>query len=485
MYLGYPIKISSTTMKKIATFLFCLLPLMLLAQKNKALRFQIEGYNAGTARLAGFYGDEYFQADTARIAADGSMVFERVLGYPSGLYFLLLPDKQQVQFLIDSTRQTPIALRSRREQLIAAMQIPADDVDNTLLYQNLAFQSRWQPQMEAAQRDLNQIPMQTADNRWSVAKQKVETLERELEQHLEPLRTTYRNTFFAAFKLAGQNPKIPYNPQPQNIAYSNALRNEYRSHFWDGTTFGDGRLLATPVMVNKVRRYIKELTPQLPDSINAAADWLIEKIQAERGDKEIFKFVVNYIALQYKPARTSLMDGEAVYSHLILKYFTPELAFWSNTKELDNLRNEAQKMRPSIVGAIGQDVQGYNASGQAQRLYDLKAKVKILFIYNPDCEHCQEETPKLRAFYELWRSRGVEIFSIASMASDVAQWQNFAKKYGVNWTDVVDFKLESRYNDKYFIDITPEIYVLDTNNRIVAKNLKASQLEEVIAPMVK
>jgi hypothetical protein len=75
--------------------------------------------------------------------------------------------------------------------------------------------------------------------------------------------------------------------------------------------------------------------------------------------------------------------------------------------------------------------------------------------------------------------KGLSIFSIASMA-EREKWKNFRQKYGVNWIDVIDPQLESQYNLKYYIDITPEIYLLDKNNIIIAKNLKPEQIAEVL-----
>ena len=48
----------------------------------------------------------------------------------------------------------------------------------------------------------------------------------------------------------------------------------------------------------------------------------------------------------------------------------------------------------------------------------------------------------------------------------------------MNWTDVYDPALESRFHEKYFVDITPELYVLDKNNIIIGKNLKPEPLPE-------
>ena len=84
----------------------------------------------------------------------------------------------------------------------------------------------------------------------------------------------------------------------------------------------------------------------------------------------------------------------------------------------------------------------------------------------------------MRAFYDTWKSRGIEVFSIVANAKNREEWLSFQKKYLINWTDIFDPQLESRYHEKYFVDITPELYVLDRNNKIIGKNLKPEQLPE-------
>ena len=64
------------------------------------------------------------------------------------------------------------------------------------------------------------------------------------------------------------------------------------------------------------------------------------------------------------------------------------------------------------------------------------------------------------------------------------KWLSFGTKFGIEWTDVIDPTLESKYNEKYYIDITPEIYILDKNKNIIYKNLKANQLEALLGEII-
>ncbi|MEZ4907766.1 MAG: DUF5106 domain-containing protein [Saprospiraceae bacterium] len=114
----------------------------------------------------------------------------------------------------------------------------------------------------------------------------------------------------------------------------------FRAEFWDGFDFNEPGLIYTPAFYNKLNRYFTELVPQQQDSINKYADVLMKLA----GDNdEYYKTISNWIALKYEPGKTKLMDGEAVYSHIILDYFTPEKAKWLDDVSITTLRKELEK----------------------------------------------------------------------------------------------------------------------------------------------
>ena len=100
-------------------------------------------------------------------------------------------------------------------------------------------------------------------------------------------------------------------------------------------------------------------------------------------------------------------------------------------------------------------------------------------MFNPDCEHCQEQSPKLVQFYREWKNKGVEVFGIG-VDTNTEEWRAYLKKTGMDaWPNVFDPTNKAIYG-KYFVDITPELYVLNPDRTIIAKNLKVNQIAEVI-----
>ena len=458
-----------------AVLLTFLLPISVLsAQKTTKVNIKISGYTeGGTLKLLGCLFDQNYMADTAKMSPDGSVSFLNPEGFKEGIYYILTPDKNNFQFFI-AGGENDFTLKTTKDNLVLGMEV-VGSTENQLLYDNARYQTALEAKYNALSQQARALQPNTPQS-IELTKQ-MQTLLDDRDVKLSAMKQQYPNALFTKFKVAGQNPKIRMAYRPNGTLDSLATMSNYRMDWWKDVDFTDGRLLRTPVFFTKLKRYINEFTSQHQDSLIVATDYLLDKTLA---NKELFNAAASWIASQYKPGLSKLMDGEAVYSHIVLKYFTDENVEGISKEDLASTRKRATEMQPSLMGKIGQDVWGVDKNNQRRSLHSINATFKIVFIYNPDCEHCQEATPKLREVYDQWKSRGLEVFSIVANAKGRDEWQNFAKKYGVNWTDVWDPQLESRFHEKYFVDITPELYILDKNNKIIAKNLKPEQVPELL-----
>jgi thiol-disulfide isomerase/thioredoxin len=98
-------------------------------------------------------------------------------------------------------------------------------------------------------------------------------------------------------------------------------------------------------------------------------------------------------------------------------------------------------------------------------------------MYSPDCEHCQKDADEIQRIYTKWKDKGVEFYAIAVNTTD-AEWRAFINLHKFTFINVFDPTNRAIYA-KYYVDVTPELYVLDKNRTIVAKNLHAEQLEAI------
>lgn len=438
--------------------------------KSALISFQLEGEIGGKAYLIGQFCDQYYRADSSSIDPSGKMSFQRDSLYHAGLYFIYVNNAIAIQVLLDDDQV--FAMKTKKEDPIKFMSIDGS-LENDLLYKNLKFEQEIDAKFKAVAAKMAATTEGTDD--YLKIKAEQDRLISDRKAHLEQFKTQYPTALFTRFKMAGQNPEVQNPLKPDGSVDTDLQLYLYRTAFWDNVDLKDERLLRTPVIANKLKRYMTELTYQQPDSIIRSADFLIGKVI---GKNEYYKFFCNWIALNYEPEKTSVMDPQAINVHMVKHYFTNERAFWEDTFGILRLQMRAAEMESSLIGLKGPNVTAKDPNGILRSIYDIKSPYVIVYMYNPTCEHCMEETPKLVSFYQEWKSKGVEVYAIA-LHTDHEEWTNYIKETGANWINVFDPTNKAIYK-KYYVDVTPEIYVLDSEKKIIAKNLKTHQIAEVI-----
>ena len=431
----------------------------------------IDGLPTGKVRLVGNYCDQNYLADSTTIEAGGHFVLRREHPLPAGFYYFLLPGQFNFSILMDQDQKMTLHA-TKVGDIPGTMQVTGS-INTELLYRNFRFQNAQDPELKELSQTLRSYPGSSPE--YQKAKARQDELVEARKNHLDQIYKDYPDAFFTKFKIAGQNPEWPELRKPNGDLDTLLNLRIYREHFWDGVDFTDNRMLYTPVIYNKLKRYITELTPQQPDSIISVADPLVQRVMPY---KEYFRFFVNWIGLNYENGKTKVMDGEAVYVHMIDKYVTPELADWDTADNIEKLRKKVWEMKASLMGRKGPDVRAQDINGEYKSIYEMTAPVVVIFMYSPDCEHCQKQSPEMEAIYENWKTRGVDFYGIGVNTND-ADWREFVKKNHFTFTNVFDPTNKAIYA-KYYVDITPEIYVLNKDRIIVAKNLVAEQLETIL-----
>ncbi len=430
----------------------------------------IEGITAGTTKVVGMYGDQNYIADTAIIDATGHFILKRKSPLPAGLYTFLLPGNKSFSILLDNNEQF-VTIRAKSSDFLGSLQVQGS-LNTDLFYQTNRFQVAQEPELNQLAEQLKKLTPDSPEHKQAKARQ--DQLVAERKTYLDGIFKQNPDAFFTKFKYAGQNPDFIEFKKPNGQTDTIRQVVSFRNRLWDNVDFSDERLLRTPVVVNKLKRYIKELTTPQPDSLIKATDFLVKKALPYPA---YFKFFTNFIALQHENTKTTVMDGEAVYVHIIKNYFTDELATWDTRENLEKLRKHVSEMEASLMGRKGPDVIAPDASGQMRSIYEKKAPLIVVLMFNPDCEHCQKDAAEIEAIYRKWKDRGVDFYGIAVNTTD-EEWKEFLRKYGFTFTNVFDPSNRAIYG-KYYVDITPELYILNKDRTIVAKNLKANQLEEV------
>lgn len=439
------------------------------AAENADFTLQVNGLGAGTVRLIGIQNDQQFLADEATSDANGRVQFKKNEPYKQGIYFVLLSNNSNFQLMV--TEDQTFTMTTSVNDLSGQMQIEGS-IDNQLLYDNLRYEASYQQQLAPLNNQMNALDDDSPQ--YQAIFQERQALIDARKAHLDGIFQQHPNSFFSIFKRAGQNPSLRRElPNDEQVT-------AYRMEFWDGVDFTDDRLMNTPVIFNKLKRYYEELTPQQPDSIILSTERLLSKLPTFE-QSEYYKYIANYVALKYEPTKTTLMDSEAVWVHMVQNHFTYERAFWSDSTNTYALQLRADEMANSLIGQPGPNVQAPDPNGQLRAIYDLTAPYIVVYMYNPDCEHCQEQSPVLVDLYRKWQRQSPQLVDVYAIAIDTEAdlWKDYIAKTGMTWTNVFDPSNRAIYKT-YFVNVTPEVYVLGPDRKIIAKNLNVNQIEEVV-----
>lgn len=438
--------------------------------ENGNFTIQVAGMGAGQVRLVGIFNEQQFMATEATADANGTAVFTQDEPYRQGVYFVLLPNNTNFQMIL--AEDQTFSMTTQLNDLVGSMQIEGS-VDNQLLYENIRYEEQYRQAYDPLSAQLKNL--ERGSNEYEAVEVQRSKLVADRIAYLEGLSANHPNSFFVKFKWAGQNPEL------RRELPNDAQVTAYRMEFWDNVDFSDTRLMNTPVIYNKLKRYFEELTPQQPDSIILSLERLVNYLPTLE-QSEYYKYIVNYVALNYEPTKTTLMDSEAVFVHMVQNHFTYDRAFWSDSTNTYALQLRAQEMANSLVGQAGPNVKAPDENGQLRSIYDLKAPYIVVYLYNPDCEHCQEQSPVLVNLYNNWQQQSPPLVDVYAIAIDTEAdiWKDYIAKTGMRWTNVFDPSNRAIYKT-YFVNVTPEVYVLGPERKIIAKNLNVNQINDVIA----
>lgn len=436
---------------------------------NLDVTIEISNGQSGSYFLMGVFTDQYYLADST-VARNGTINFKKDEPIRAGTYFLYFPDKNtSLQLIIDSDQK--FKMKTDASDIVGNMKV-SGSIDNELLYKALQFEASQQPALAQISANFKSQTVGTPEHNQTIADHT--KLMNDKLDYLRKLFAENPTSLFTAFKEAGQNPNVPYEFNGDGTLSANYLL-KLRQQYWDNVNFADERLLYTPVISNKLEKHFTTHMPQNPDSIKRYATILVDQSLPY---PEFFKYFANWITIKFEPTKTTLMDAEAVYVHMIQNYFTKERAFWQDSVASHGLQLRAHEMGQSLVGLQGPDVSAKDPTGKMQSIYASKADYIAVFMWNPECEHCQEQSPKLVQYYNENKSKGFDVFGIV-LDTEEAAWKAAIQKYGMTWTNVHDPTNRSIYA-KYFVDNTPELYLLNPERKIIGKNLKVFQLDQVI-----
>lgn len=438
------------------------------------LKVHINGLTKGTCLLANHYGDQQYIQDSAKVDATGWVEFKDTAAKDGGIYLVVLPNKKYFEIVL--TDEQKFTIETDTTDFVKYMKVTGNK-ENQYFYEYLNYLSNQQKQIEPIQKLLK-----TTKNKDSIAmlQKKTAAVDSVVKQYKRDYyKKIHPETFMAEVLSAMDEPdNIPYSLCPKKADGTIDSSYNYwhfRNHYWDGMNFADDRLMRTPVYSNKVKFYLEKLVPQHPDSIMAACDWLIEK---SRPSKELFKYTVYYCTYNYETSK--VMGYDAIFVHLVDKYYKTNQAFWLKEEQKTKIINRADQLSYSLIGKTAVNLSMNDTSNHLRTLQDVKAKYTVVIFWDPTCSHCKKEVPLLKLYYDSLHTAGIsfEVYAVVS-EPDQHAWKAYIKENHLPWINVSSTDPKELGTAKFYYDVysTPTIFLLDEKKTIIGKRLDVDGLK--------
>ncbi|MEK7256868.1 MAG: DUF4369 domain-containing protein [Bacteroidota bacterium] len=440
----------------------------------------INGYDGKQAYLGYRRAEKVYSKDTTDLV-NGKFTFEGSEPLPPGIYLVLMPpDNKFFEFVVTKSEQK-FSVETTAPEFYKTLKFKGSK-ENDLLR---SYQDYMSEQVAASKKLQEQLDAEKDEKKKEKLKHEQEDLGKTVKKHQAEVVAKNPGTYAAQLIRAFQEPEIPEPPKKADGTIDSSFQWKYfKYHFFDGFDFSEEIFVNTPYLKEKIDRFVSDkMTLQTPDSVVAAVSYVMQKAEA---NTEVFRWTLSYLLNKYY--QPEIMGLDAVYVFLADKYYSTGKADWVTEEQLKKIKDDAYMISGVLIGKKAQDVkvQKYDPAtktfgSELVSLYDVKADYTIVFLWKPGCGHCKKTSDELKPFYEEWKLKGVEIFSISSANhTELEQAVKDLQEKNMPWIVAADPYSKARALQKFYGTNLPKLYVLDKDKNIVASRIGVAQLPAFI-----
>ena len=382
------------------------------------INIKVNGLKDTLCYLANYYGDKQYIKDSAMVDATGNITFKGKEALPGGIYLFVFPNKTYFEIMIDQSQF--FKMECEQSDAINTMKVKGS-TENTDFYSYLQFIQKKSADMEVLKAEKGKY---AADSKEAKAvSEKMKALDTDVVNFKNSYMQTHPKSFLTAIYNASKEPEIPEAPLLPNGAKDSVFQFlYYKAHYFDNFDLADERILRTPIYHNKLSNYFKNLVLQIPDSLIQECDMVVAKAKL---NKETFKYVVWYLTNTYETS--NIMGLDAVFVSMVTKYYTKDQAYWVDDATLYKIQDRASILGPILVGKQAKNLVLADTTGNYQSMYNINSPYTVLLFWDPDCGHCKKAVPKVKAFYDKAKTKGLQVYAI-NTAVEEQKWKDYIKE---------------------------------------------------------
>lgn len=438
------------------------------------LDINISGLKDSTVYLAYHLGDKQYIKDTLKLDNNGHGKLSGKEALPKGIYMVVLPGRNYFEILISDDQ-------------IFGINCSYSDYFNTLKFngsdENTAF-IEYQKKWITLQKSATSLSKRLQNNKQNTDSLKIlseiqKKQEVAMKLYLKNVVAENGGNLLATLVKAMLPIDIPEYVVPSVIVNKDSARwvwtyNYNKNHFFDNVDLTDERLLRTPILQARLNAFFTNILIQSPDSLNKEIDIIIKKCQS---NYKVFQFISVFLFNHFR--ESEIMGHDAVMVKLADDIYLSGKADWVSKEFKEDLRKQVELIRPNLIGRKAENLVMDSYKGIFVSLYDIEKEFTVVAFWEPDCGHCKEALPKLKAFYEKARNEGVEVFAVCT-TSEKDKWSKYIEENKLTWINGWDPERKSHFDYYYNVQSTPLFYILDTDKKIIAKKIGVDDLASFI-----
>lgn len=462
-------------MTKNVFLLICMIFLSFASQAQQVINFDIKNYDNDTLILGNYFGEKTLVKDTLYAKGKGKFQFTLKDSLPQGVYLVLLkPNNDFFQLLANGKDKViDISIDAKVLDEVDAKGSP----ENSAFYDYMKYLKKIRPLADTLKARMDRAKEAKKD--FSKEEKELADLDKNVQKEQRDIMARFQGSVLHLMLNANIEPVIPdfegSDEEKQRLRYY-----FYKNRYFDNVDFKHPAILRTPFLYQKVNYYLNKLTPQSPDSIIISVDYILNKVEH---NPEMYRYFLADFLNKY--AQLKIVGHDALYVHLVDKYYTKGKAHWVDDETLEKMKENANDLRPILIGKKMPDFITYKEDKTAVRLYNIQSPYTIVFFWAPDCGHCKKITPNVVDFYKKYKDKGVKLLAVCTKSGD---------KYGTCWPAIKEKGMEDfintgdeyrRYDAIFKIKTTPKIFILDKDKKILLKDIPAEDIEKIFEEVMK
>jgi peroxiredoxin len=288
-----------------------------------------------------------------------------------------------------------------------------------------------------------------------------------------------KQTMAAMKKLLDKDNAVNGSPKPQATGKVEKI-GDYQTEIY---TWANTNGLSETLWVAKDFPNYRQINAQLQKLNESSAASMVKGLGPELGTlpgmvvKSQAEVLGQKVVTTLVSAKVESIDPSAFAVPADYREMTQPTA----TAEVKQLEGAAEKARAALaVGTIFPDFSERDLDGKPLSLAGYRGKVVLLDFWATWCGPCVGELPNVLKTYAKYHSQGFEIIGV-SLDDDRTKLLDFLKQKGMSWPQFFDGKgWKNELAVKYGIESIPATFLLDSQGKIIAADLRGEALEQAV-----